>query len=375
MHRPHRRRLLFLLHRRPYPYFSPPGPCFPEKPEAPQPPNWPWGLSSGLLNSVMFLVDMLNASGVETQMVQVNDGNDIDREVTQRDPTDVILEAFWATPEKLCELTKLHRHRGRRWFVRSHSEVPFLANEGMAFTWIAEYLKNPEVTVTSNTARSVRDLRGLAHAWHPHWGEHHIKHRVIELPNWYPLQPPLPRVPSLPGELNVGCFGAIRPLKNQFIQAVASLAVADALHRHLRFHVNGGRIEGGGENIAKNLRAIFAAAPHAELVEHEWMTRPQFLNICRRMDIGLQVSFSETFNIVTADFVTCDVPVVVSPEISWILPRFQASETDRDDIIRRMLDALCECDPTANRRGLIAYDDRSQEAWLRLFGGVGRNHT
>ena len=48
----------------------------------------------------------------------------------------------------------------------------------------------------------------------------------------------------------------------------------------------------------------------------------------RNMDVSMQVAFSETFNIVTADAVMNDVPVVVSKEIKWVAPMFQTDPTD-----------------------------------------------
>jgi hypothetical protein len=36
------------------------------------------------------------------------------------------------------------------------------------------------------------------------------------------------------------------------------------------------------------------------------------------MDIGLQVSLSETYNIVTADFISQNVPIITSEEIKFV---------------------------------------------------------
>lgn len=44
------------------------------------------------------------------------------------------------------------------------------------------------------------------------------------------------------------------------------------------------------------------------------------------MDMGTQVSLTETFNIVTADFMSCGVPVVVSEEVEWMSPRFKVED-------------------------------------------------
>ena len=68
---------------------------------------------------------------------------------------------------------------------------------------------------------------------------------------------------------NVGCFGAIRPMKNHLMQAVAAIEFANRNNLTLRFHVNAGRIESNGNNSIKNVRALFEHLPDNELVEHD----------------------------------------------------------------------------------------------------------
>ena len=36
------------------------------------------------------------------------------------------------------------------------------------------------------------------------------------------------------------------------------------------------------------------------------------------MDLGLQVSYTESFNIVTADFVHCEKPIIVGYDTDWM---------------------------------------------------------
>ena len=105
-------------------------------------------VSSGLLNSAKFVSDMLNKNGIESHLVEVNDNNCIDREVTKFKPTHVIIEALWVVPQKFEVLTKLHPNV--QWIIRLHSDISFLANEGIAIEWIYEYLKYPNVKVSAN---------------------------------------------------------------------------------------------------------------------------------------------------------------------------------------------------------------------------------
>ena len=85
------------------------------------------------------------------------------------------------------------------------------------------------------------------------------------------------------------------------------------------------------------------------------------------MDIGLQVSFSETFNIVAADFVSNHIPVVVSKEINWASPSYYADPTNFDDIVSRMTVAKFESRvfffDSLNLHGLKRYNEKSVHYW------------
>lgn len=99
--------------------------------------------SSGLLNSARFIKDMLVKDGVKASLVQVHDGNNIDKEVHAFKPSIVVLEAIWCPPYKIKQLVKLYPKI--KWIVRNHSELPFLALEGMSFQWVLEYAQIPNV--------------------------------------------------------------------------------------------------------------------------------------------------------------------------------------------------------------------------------------
>lgn len=335
----------------------------------PSPGELPWSRNSGLFNSCAFVVDMLNASGVPARLIQIGNEQEIKNAIALVEPSDVIFEAFFATPKLVNELTLAHPCV--RFFVRNHSEVLFLSNDSNAMEWTGGYLRNPHMHVSSNTPRSTTDLRHVAKSYHPHWDDETIAARVVLLPNYHPAEAPLPRIPSAYGVLNVGCLGAFRPQKNHLLQAICAIEVARQLGKKLRFHINGTRVEHRGGSTLKNLQALFRHSPNAELVEHEWLARPQFLDLVRRMDLGMQVSVSETFNIVTADFVQNDVEVLGSPEIFWIDRRVQADPAQGDDIISKMLIALrASSILKQNRAGLLRYNETSRAAWLSVFGGA-----
>jgi hypothetical protein len=115
---------------------------------------------------------------------------------------------------------------------------------------------------------------------------------------------------------------------------------------------------------------LFRHVPH-ELVEHPWVAHRQLLELLRTMDIGLQVSFSETFNIVAADYAVAGLPIVVSPEISWATPWCQAEPTDAEDIFRKMGRVTCWglgwLFKRLNLLGLRRFSEDSKARWLYYF--------
>jgi hypothetical protein len=332
-----------------------------------------YSTSSGLANSARFVVDALHRYGLETDLVQVVDNNAIDREVTRFKPTHCIIEALWVVPEKFEILRKLHPNV--KWIIRLHSEVPFLALEGIAAEWIVGYMRQENVQIAPNSEQTANDLRRLymAAVDRP-ITEQQAAQKVIYLPNLYPVGPvDTGFYADSKATIDVGCFGAIRPLKNQLIQAMAAIEYAHRHRKALNFHINGDRIEQKGDPVSKNIVALFAAMPgRFNLVQHPWYDHEKFLSVVKTMDIGLQLSFTETFNIVTADFVNHGVPVVVSPQIFWVSKKFQADQTSILDIVTKM-DAALEWKRNhqvdVNHRHLAKYVNIGVGIWADYLTG------
>jgi hypothetical protein len=322
------------------------------------------GLSTGLFNSATFVKDMLVDLGFEAQLQVAIDNNCIDRMVTAYKPTHVVIEALWVVPEKFNILRKLHPNV--MWIIRMHSDIPFLSMEGQAMGWLLDYLKQPNVLVAFNSERILREFGLYAKT-----AINYDASKLLYLPNYYPTTYVPYQKKSGWGSINISSFGAIRPLKNQLMQAFAALDFCRARGLALNFHINAGRVEGKGDPILKNLRDFFknlAPAGH-KLVEHEWCPRDEFLKICSQMDIGLQVSFSETFNIVAADQISQGVPVITSPEVPWTSQYFVADPTNMGDISRILQRTYnhAKINVVLNQHMLTNYSRQTQKDWLKYF--------
>lgn len=304
------------------------------------------GKCSGLYNSATLLAEELREEyGLKTRVQTVQDGNSVDKELHFYKPNICIIEAIWVTPEKIRELIRIHTKVV--FVVRIHSEIPFLSSEGIAIEWIKAYALIPRTIVALNSEDTFNTFKAIGQF-----------PRLNYLPNVYDdiVIPDLnlsryvrdlisynfrdKKVITLDKKIiDIGCFGAIRPIKNQLIQAFAAIELATKYNIKLNFHINGTRTEQGGEAILKNLRNLFAGTPHS-LVEHPWLDRSLFLLLASQMDVGMQVSFNESFNIVAADFVSLGVPVVVSNAIKWMPKALQVSPVDTEEMVRKLEQAF-----------------------------------
>lgn len=323
-----------------------------------------YGPSFGLINSCRFICNALHQNGIWAEVVSVVDNNSIDAEVTKYKPTHVFIEALWVVPSKFEELIPLHKKV--EWYVRIHSKIPFLANEGIAVQWIREYdalsKKHKTLHISANSLEPIEAFR-LSHnikmCYHPN----------IYCPPAYP-QNPIKRNKHHDhvhhNVIDIGCFGAIRPMKNQLLQAMAAIAFGNYMDKTIKFHINGDRIEQKGDPVLKNLENIFKDTRH-ELVKHLWMEHNEFIDVVRSMDLGMQVSFSETFNIVAADFVWNDIPVIGSNEVDWLSFMYKANPNDIDSIVNKLSLAWCGRIinlQRLNRWRLNEYNHNSTAIWL-----------
>jgi len=129
--------------------------------------GYAYGRSVGLINSAQFIVNYLSDIGIESKLAIVVDSNSIDRELFSYKPTHVVLEAIWITPRKLKELMGIKRYERLTWIIRLHSKIPFIANEGIAFTWIVDYSEimktQKNLIIAVNSPEFVEDLKKILH--------------------------------------------------------------------------------------------------------------------------------------------------------------------------------------------------------------------
>jgi hypothetical protein len=201
---------------------------------------------------------------------------------------------------------------------------------------------------------------------------HVYKSKVLHLPNLYDIE----RVHRKRDEshdhrvLRIGSFGAHRLLKNHTTAAAAALMMAERRGSDLEFTVNGGREENGGKpnSIMTSLRNMFDRVPWARLIEAPWAEWSQFRQTVAHMDLCMQVSFSETFNIVVADGVCEGVPSVVSNAIEWTPSDWHAHVDDADHIAHVGSHLLWDTHgATEGLRALETHQHAAKDEWMEYL--------
>jgi hypothetical protein len=291
--------------------------------------------SYGLINSSTHIANFLDTIiDVETKVVTVVDANGINKEVQEYKPDMVIIEALWVTGEKMKELIEIKKYKHIKWVVRIHSDIGYLSAETFALKYVNDYiaLDKPNLFIAPNN-EDFNDYLSNA-----------MRYNFTYLPNVIITEhKKYDNDEHNSHIMNVGCFGALRLLKNPAFQALCAIKAANILGKTLHFHVTLAKIDGYDDEhqirlnpILKNLEEIFANSGHM-LVKHEWKENKEFQHLVKKMDIGMQLSFSESFNIVTADFINNNKLILVSEAIDWMPCIFKASTIDYDEVTKKVI--------------------------------------
>jgi hypothetical protein len=235
----------------------------------------------------------------------------------QLQPTHVVIHAPWVATSELAAMAR--DFPDIVFAVESHSNFAFLAADPHAVKLLREAVELQHslhnVVVAGNSQRFTSAASVI-------WNTH-----VALLPNLYDLSEPMP--PARPaytgGTLRLGLFGACRILKNGLTAAAAAASLAATLRVPTELYVS-------EKNQA--MAELCEDTPNLKLVVTGWLPWAKFRQLVGSMHLLLQPSFTESFNVVTADGVHQGVPSVVSDAIDWAPARWQANPDDAEDLVR-----------------------------------------
>ncbi len=299
----------------------------------------------GLGVAAMNIAKVLRRAGIRTDVWPILSGADLRFRLQSAPAEHVIISAPWIPAPELQSLA--NEFTETQFAVTCHSNVGFLQADRNGVKLLRETIEvemgTHNVHVAGNSRRFcewVRSAFGVPCAY---------------LPNLYYLDAkPNPHRPFTGGTLLIGAFGATRPLKNLMSAAGAAVEIARNFRASLELWLSAGRAEGGGEGILAAVKEMLNGLPNVTLIMNGWQSWPKFRKTVGHMHLLLQPSYTESFNMVTADGVAEGVPSVVSKAIDWAPEDWKAEVDDVLDIARvgrRLL-----CDPRAAQDGWEALE-------------------
>jgi hypothetical protein len=313
----------------------------------------------GLGVTAMNTAKSLRAAGVSAEVWPIINAQELSTRLTAQPASHVVVSAPWIPTLDLASLA--HNFPDTQFLVTCHSNLGFLQADPSAMRLVREGADLERTTwnfrIAANSQRLVdwiTDAYRVPATW---------------IPNVYHLDETaaIRRSTYQGGTLRIGAFGAARPLKNFMTAAGAAVQIASALRADVELWMSSGRNEGAG-SLNEAIRQMIVGLPHVKLVETGWQTWPQFRQTVRNMHLLLQPSYTETFNVVTADGVAEGVPSVVSEAIDWAPANWKARVDDVDHIAQTGIRLLR--DKSAPRKGLRAlqrYNQRAMAAWSTLL--------
>ena len=269
---------------------------------------------------------VLRAAGIETDVWPIIGACDLRARLEASPADDVMISAPWIPTLEMQMLS--NQFPRTRFTVNCHSNVGFLQADRAGMRLVRELMELEMATANVRLAGNSRRFCD--------WVRFAFGSPCVYLPNLYYLdgEPPVPQQPFSSGTLRIGVFGATRPLKNLMSAAGAALEIARNLRAPLELWLSAGRAEGGGEGVLAAVREMLCGLPNVTLRMNGWQTWPSFRKTVGHMHLLLQPSYTESFNMVTADGIAEGVASVVSDAIDWAPHDWKANVDDVLDIAR-----------------------------------------
>lgn len=312
----------------------------------------------GLGVSALNTAKVLRSNGVLADVWPILGAKQLAERIAATDPrpTHILLAAPWI-PVLDLQAFLVFRYPEINFAVVCHSNVGFLSADPMAIKNFRDDLNLEQGAMNFVAAGNSQRFCNFI--------QESYQRPCTFLPNLYFLEDKKAhhRRGWSGGTLRIGSFGAVRPLKNHISAAAASLEIAEKLNTDVEFHLSVGRVE-GGYTVVRAIEAMLNASPRVTLVKDDWYQWPNFRHLVRSMHLMIQASFTETFNMVTADGASESVPSVVSDAIDWAPDDWKAEVDNPVDIAR--IGRRLILDPDAGEDGfnaLVNYNQQGLLAW------------
>ncbi len=302
--------------------------------------------------------EYLNARGYDAIVIAAKHNVDVVDAIRKHDLTHVVISAPWLSA---LDVDTMVRHFSNVKFgIIAHSNIGFLQADPGALSLLRKYVlianEVPNLFVGGNSFIFAdwfsevydSDFLLLPNLYEVYEHEHEPVHRDV---------------------IRIGTFGAIRPQKNVMTAAAAAMLLSSQMCRPVEFNVSTGREDGGGGVILNAIRQMMIHVPGVELVERHWSNWLEFKRTIRSMDILFQMSYTESFNMVTADGVSEGIPSVTSDAIVWVPDSWKAHADNVfsvADVAAHLLDNR-DHEVSKGRKALREHNDKGFTFWKEFL--------
>jgi len=304
----------------------------------------------------------LRHRGIDTVVFPVRDNIDIVtsidhyNETHEKRLTHVVISAPWVSIHDMKSL--IENFSDIEFVVLSHSNVGFLQADPYGTELFRRYA---ELSKTHKNFKVGGNCIKFAE-----WFKTAYKEQCICLPNIYPVERIRGKIWKGTTPIKIGAFGAIRPEKNFMTAAAAAVAIQSILEEPVELHMSTGG-DGCQSTTLPAIEQMTDGIKGFTLVRHDWNNWDEFIKLVAQMDLMIQPSFTESFNMVTADGVSVGVPSVVSPVIFWAPDFWKVDSDDAMEIALKGMDLLNDDHGCAASDALRLNNDISLSFWFEFL--------
>lgn len=318
------------------------------------------GLGIAVFNNYQTLVK----NGIQSEIWSAVEPQDIEAQLEQAQslPDFIIISAFWIPTETLVKLCC--KYKNTKFVVVSHSNLSFIYADRSAFKLLKEGITLQKSVNNFFIAGNSQKFASWASIT---FGVH-----IPFLPNLYNLDGmnEIGLFDSYEskwqdrGVIKISNFGASRILKGNLTACGAAIEIGRRLDMPVEFWLSGGRVD-GGQSIIHAIDQLTANLSDFKVKRNEWMPWEQFRKFSGTMDLNLQMSLSESFNMVLADSLYEGIPAIASEAIEWFPKKCIANFDDPNKIADLGIKALNNPKSyvRSGQRALKHYVRRGIKAW------------
>jgi glycosyltransferase involved in cell wall biosynthesis len=249
----------------------------------------------GIYYSALEYAKFLNDIGFKSKVLFIENIDLVDEYIKLYNPKLIFIQAIWLHPNKVRKLYE-NNPNVKKFIINYHSDLPFFMTETFGLNWTYWYNRVGAI-VTVNCKNFADSFDFIEYLPNLYKKDFFYKENTSE-------------------DLVIYQGGAIRLMKNHITAIMASIKFAKKLNKKLIFKLNNS-ISPSGQQVLENIKTI-ANNTNNVIKFIDWKQGDEYNNEIRNSTIGAQLSFSESFNNVAADFVSEGKPIFAGDTIYWL---------------------------------------------------------